>query len=90
MAVVPVALRALQPLRLCLHPLPSSHVFEATEAARAPSKAVPLATGACQGAGRPPTLATPPFVMSGPWYWELMVSLFPPRGAAGVILLWGA
>lgn len=59
-AVVTVALRTLQQLRLCLHPLPSSHVFEATEAARASSKAVPLATGACQGAGRPPPiLATP-------------------------------
>lgn len=58
-AVVTAALRTLQQLRLCLHPLPSSHVFEATEAARASSKAVPLATGACRGAGRPPTLATP-------------------------------
>ena len=77
-----------QQLKLRLHPLPSSHVFEALEAARASSKPVPLAVGTCQGAGRPPS-RPPPFVMSGPWYWELIVSLFPPRGAVWVILFFG-
>ena len=48
-----------QQLKLRLHPLPSSHVFEALEAARASSKTVPLAVGTCQGAGRPPPRPPP-------------------------------
>lgn len=66
-------------LRLLL--LPSSHVFEAPEASPGLFQACPIGHGDLPRGVAPHThFSHPHLVMSGPWYWELTVSLFPPRG----------
>lgn len=68
-------------LSLRLLPLPSSHVFEAPEASPGLFQACPIGHGGLPRGVVPHThFSHPHLVMSGPWYWELIVSLFPPRG----------
>lgn len=68
-------------LSLRLLPLPSSHVFEAPEASPGLFQACPIGHGGLPRGVAPHThFGHPHLVMSGPWYWELIVSLFPPKG----------
>lgn len=68
-------------LSLRLHPLPSSRVFEAPEASPGLFQACPIGHGGLPRGVAPHTYSGHPhLLMSEPWYWELTVSLFPPRG----------